>query len=102
MYLLDRSVFRHLTLAFVLVTLAAPAACRQVVVPAAAPTRAEMAELWIEPSPNRDLFVGVGGRALSPRPDALFKVTEVKTSGFSEGLHRRRSAGPRVEREVPA
>ncbi len=80
-----RSVSRHRALAFVLITLAATGACRQVVMPAAGPTRAEMAELWIEPSPNRDLFVGVGGRSLSPRPDALFKVTEVKTSGFSEG-----------------
>ena len=44
-----------------------------------------MAELWVEPSPSRNLFLGVGGRALMPRPDALFKVTEVKSSGFSEG-----------------
>ena len=80
-----RSLRNHLPVVIVLVAFASAGGCRQVVVPNAAPTRAQIAELWVEPSPSRDLFIGVGGRALMPRPDALFKVTAVKSSGFSEG-----------------
>ena len=49
------------------------------------PTRAQMAELWVEPEPNRDLFWGVGGKALAPDPNDVYRVIEVKRGGFSDG-----------------
>lgn len=51
--------------------------------PAAA--AAEIAELWVEPERNRDLFWGVGGRALAPDPAARYTVLELKRGGFSRG-----------------
>src|SRR5215203_1812848 len=50
-----------------------------------APSRAEIAELWTEPEPNRDLFWGVGGRALAPDPGAVYTVIDMKRGGFSRG-----------------
>jgi len=44
-----------------------------------------LAEFWIEPPANRDLFNGVGGAALAPDPRENYKVIEIKASGFSEG-----------------
>jgi hypothetical protein len=49
------------------------------------PSAAQMAELWREPEPNRDLFWGVGGRALAPDPQATYTVTDMKRGGFSRG-----------------
>ena len=49
------------------------------------PSPAQMAELWREPEPNRDLFWGVGGRALAPDPKATYTVTDMKRGGFSRG-----------------
>jgi hypothetical protein len=49
------------------------------------PTAAQLAELWVEPPANRDLYWGVGGKELAPDPDAKYTVTEVKTTGFSRG-----------------
>jgi hypothetical protein len=53
--------------------------------PKAAQPRALVAELWVEPPPNRDLFYGVGGPALAPDPRQLYKVIEIKATGYSEG-----------------
>ncbi len=53
--------------------------------PEAAPLGRELAELWIEPPPNRDLFYGVGGAKLAPDPRKDYKVTEIKAGGFSDG-----------------
>jgi hypothetical protein len=50
------------------------------------PTAAQLAELWIAPSTERDLFWGVGGQRLAPDPAATYTVTEVKRTGFSMGL----------------
>jgi hypothetical protein len=50
------------------------------------PTADQLAELWIAPSTERDLFWGVGGQRLAPDPNATYKVTEVKRTGFSMGL----------------
>jgi hypothetical protein len=47
--------------------------------------RADLSELWIEPEADRDLFYGVGGKALAPRPRSLFQVIKVKKGGFSNG-----------------
>jgi len=49
------------------------------------PTAAQLAELWIEPPPNRDLHWGVGGKRLAPDPEAIYKVIEIKRTGFSRG-----------------
>jgi hypothetical protein len=56
--------------------------------PVAGQTRAEsasLAELWVEPEPDRDLFYGVGGKRLAPDPAETFEVIELKVGGFSEG-----------------
>jgi hypothetical protein len=46
---------------------------------------ASLAELWVEPEPNRDLVSGVGGRRLEPDPSWTFRVLAIKKGGFSEG-----------------
>jgi hypothetical protein len=46
---------------------------------------ASIAQLWVEPEPDRDLFYGVGGARLAPDPKETYKVLEVKIRGFSEG-----------------
>lgn len=50
------------------------------------PTPEQLAELWIQPERNRDLYWGVGGKRLAPDPSAKYKVIEVKKTGFSMGL----------------
>ena len=54
--------------------------------PAAPPTAAQLAELWTEPEPGRDLFWGVGGERLKPDPSAVYTIIEVKHTGFSMGF----------------
>lgn len=49
------------------------------------PDAADVAPLWSEPEPGRDLFHGVGGRALAPDPLDFFTVKSVKRGGFSRG-----------------
>ena len=51
----------------------------------AAPTPAQLAELWYEPREERDLFWGVGGRRLAPDPSVRYTVIEIKRGGFSRG-----------------
>jgi hypothetical protein len=51
----------------------------------AAQEQVDLAPLWIEPGPDRDLFHGVGGARLAPDPDATYRVIEIKVGGFSEG-----------------
>jgi hypothetical protein len=45
-----------------------------------------LAELWVEPPADRDLFYGVGGKRLAPDPSLEFNVIEIKRGGFSQGL----------------
>ena len=45
----------------------------------------ELAELWVEPDPGRNLLTGVGGSRLAPDPQAVFTVIETKQGGFSNG-----------------
>lgn len=49
------------------------------------PSNRELAELWVQPEPGRDLFWGVGGQRLAPDPAARYTVIEIKRSGFSRG-----------------
>jgi len=50
------------------------------------PTAEQLAQLWVDPGRNRDLYWGVGGQRLAPDPAATYKVIEVKRTGFSMGL----------------
>jgi hypothetical protein len=50
------------------------------------PTPEQMAELWYDPEPGRDLFWGSGGERLAPDPNATYKVLEIKRGGFSMGM----------------
>jgi hypothetical protein len=45
----------------------------------------ELAELWVEPEPHRDLFHGVGGARLAPDPAMRYTVIGIKRGGFSSG-----------------
>jgi hypothetical protein len=49
------------------------------------PGRNQLAQLWVEPAAGRDLYWGVGGRALAPDPTATYTVIEIKRTGFSPG-----------------
>lgn len=75
--------------AWILVAVAAAAtpACGRSITSTIAgpPTSDQLAELWKEPAPGRDLFYGVGGQRLAPDPGAKYTVIEVKRSGFSRG-----------------
>jgi hypothetical protein len=53
--------------------------------PTTTPSASQLAELWSEPGPGRDLFYGVGGARLAPNPSVTYKVTEIKKGGFSDG-----------------
>ena len=50
------------------------------------PTPEQVAQLWVQPEPDRDLFWGVGGEHLAPDTSLTYKVLEVKRGGFSMGL----------------
>jgi len=50
------------------------------------PTPEQVAELWVQPDTERDLFWGVGGERLQPDASLTYKVLEVKQTGFSMGL----------------
>jgi hypothetical protein len=50
------------------------------------PTAEQVAQLWYAPDGERDLFWGVGGKALAPDPSVTYKVLDVKRGGFSMGL----------------
>lgn len=49
------------------------------------PSDEQMAQLWIQPEPDRDLFYGVGGKQLAPDPAQKYTVIEIKRGGFSRG-----------------
>jgi len=49
------------------------------------PTEDQLAQLWVQPEPDRDLFHGVGGQELAPDPAAKYTVIAIKRGGFSRG-----------------
>jgi hypothetical protein len=49
------------------------------------PSAGQLAELWVQPDPDRDLLHGVGGKRLAPDPAAKYTVIEIKRGGFSRG-----------------
>ena len=70
-------VFRTWAVVVALAALASAGAAGVQTVPATDPA-ATLAELWVDPGRNRDLFWGVGGRALAPDPEARYTVLEMK------------------------
>jgi hypothetical protein len=51
----------------------------------APPNPEQLAQLWVAPEPDRDLFYGVGGKPLAPDPSARYTVIEIKRGGYSRG-----------------
>ena len=49
------------------------------------PSAAQIAELWVSPERNRDLFWGIGGKRLAPDPNGRYTVIEIKRTGYSRG-----------------
>jgi hypothetical protein len=54
--------------------------------PPSPPSAEQLAELWAEPEPDRDLFWGVGGERLQPDASATYKILDTKRGGFSLGF----------------
>lgn len=69
------------------VTVGLAGACQRAITSTLAgpPTAAQIAELWVEPERNRDLFWGVGGKRLAPDPNGRYTVIEIKRGGYSRG-----------------
>jgi hypothetical protein len=49
------------------------------------PTAAQLAQLWVDPERDRDLFWGIGGKGLAPDASVKYKVIEIKRAGYSRG-----------------
>jgi hypothetical protein len=49
------------------------------------PLSDDLAQLWVEPEPGRDLYYGPGGSRLAPNPSVVYTVDKVKKGGFSDG-----------------
>ena len=75
------------TVAIFLVTVSLICGCQRAIraTIAGPPTAAQIAELWIKPDANRDLFWGVGGKRLAPDPAGRYTVIEIKRGGYSRG-----------------
>ena len=69
--------------------------------PPAPPSAAQLAELWVEPQPGRDLFWGVGGERLKPDPAAAYTIVETKRTGFSMGFTVTDSGGRKWSVKLP-
>ena len=65
------------------------------------PTAAQLAELWTAPERGRDLFYGVGGKALAPDPAVRYTVVEIKRSGFSRGYTLKEPDGSEWSAKFP-
>src|SRR4030095_15782753 len=71
------------------------------VTPPTPPTPAQVAELWVEPEPGRDLFWGVGGERLKPDPSVTYTVIEIKQGGFSRGFTVTDPSGRKWSAKLP-
>ena len=65
------------------------------------PTRAQLAELWVQPDRGRDLFNGVGGARLAPDPSAVYTVIDMKRTGFSRGYTLKGPGGSEWSAKFP-
>src|SRR5438105_3208820 len=73
------------------------------------PSADAIKELWIDPgSEPRDLFWGIGGQKYAPQPDAIYRMKERDTTGFStkytvhdpDGVEWSAKLGPEAQTEV--
>jgi hypothetical protein len=70
----------------------------------------QLAELWIEPEPGRDLYWGIGGQRYAPDPAAVYTLESKDESGFSvgydvtgpDGTEWSAKVGPEAQTEVVA
>jgi hypothetical protein len=70
----------------------------------------QLAELWVEPEPGRDLYWGVGGQRYAPDPAAVYTLESKDESGFSvgydvtgpDGTEWSAKIGPEAQTEVVA
>jgi len=69
--------------------------------PPVPPTATQLAELWSEPEPNRDLFWGVGGERLQPDASAVYTILDTKRGGFSMGFTVQDPAGRKWSVKLP-
>jgi hypothetical protein len=69
--------------------------------PQTPPSPAELAQLWVAPAPNRDLYWGVGGERLKPDPSVAYKVLDIKRGGFSMGFTVEGPAGRKWSVKLP-
>jgi hypothetical protein len=65
------------------------------------PTERQLAELWVEPGPDRDLYWGIGGKRLAPDPATRYTVIDVKRGGFSRGYTLRDPGGREWSAKFP-
>jgi len=73
----------------------------QPVLPSTPPSAEQIAELWVEPEPGRDLYWGVGGEALKPDPSVTYTIIETKHTGFSRGFTVTDPAGRKWSVKLP-
>jgi hypothetical protein len=92
---------RALLVAIAAATLSACQLWMRPTLPATPPTAKELAELWSEPEPNRDLFWGVGGARLEPDPAATYTIIDTKHGGFSMGFTVDDPAGRKWSVKLP-
>ena len=91
-----------------LVACACAGTTRIVRVPETMPSAREMAELWVEPGPERDLFWGPGGKQYAPPPDVRYGFEGKDELGFSvsydvtspDGIEWSAKIGPEAQTEV--
>jgi hypothetical protein len=74
-------IARGLVLAAAVVMACGPATLRPTV--DGSPSRQLMAEFWVEPGRNRNLYHGAWGARLAPRADTIFMLEGTNPGGFS-------------------
>src|SRR3954447_7729042 len=98
---MPRMRYRVSTLVIMVGLLTACHGLTRPVVPPAPPSPQTLAELWVEPEPDRDLFWGVGGERLKPDASATYKILETKRAGFSMGFTVADPAGKKWSVKLP-
>lgn len=84
-FLVQSKLLWWLTLTVTATTLSCGGALARRPMQVAPPTAEQLAQLWVQPERDRDLFHGVGGKALAPDPAVKYRVIEIKRGGFSRG-----------------
>lgn len=103
--------YLHPPLPLVITGLLACVTCGGVTVsiPSTPPTRAAIAELWVDPgNDTRDLIYGIGGKQRAPDPTAHYRLVAADVAGFSQsfdvtgpdGVEWSAKIGPEAQTEV--